>query len=179
MMEFAQANVGALLVLGLILVVVAVGLRGGKSSSHAATYHAFSSQGDASEWSISASTGPGTRGSETVPLSALEEDGSAHGIDAAIGLPGPARLGQSESGSEDDVGTLRRTTFPVYRLGCGGGGALTIERALARTPGVRRVYVNPATEMAYLEYNPAQINPSKIVAVIENLGFEAGQPLAV
>jgi len=77
------------------------------------------------------------------------------------------------------MGAMRRTTLPIYGLGCGGGGVLTIERALARTPGVRRVYVNPATEMAYLEYNPAQINPSKIVAVIEDLGFEAGQPLAV
>jgi copper chaperone CopZ len=56
---------------------------------------------------------------------------------------------------------------------------LTIERALARTPGVRRVYVNPATEMAYLEYDPGQINPSKMVAVIEEPGFEAGQPLVV
>jgi hypothetical protein len=35
------------------------------------------------------------------------------------------------------------------------------------------------TEMAYVEYNPAELAPSQIVAVIEDLGFEAGRPLAV
>jgi copper chaperone CopZ len=178
MMEFVQTDVGPLLVFGFILVVVAVGLSGGKSGTSAAACHSFSPERDASRGSRSASTRPRTRGGGPAP-SALGEDGPAHGVDAAMGLPGATWLAESEFRLEESMSAMRRTTLPIYGLGCGGGGALTIERALARTAGVRRVYVNPATEMAYLEYNPTQINPSKIVAVIEDLGFEAGRPLAV
>jgi hypothetical protein len=120
MMEFVQANVGPLLVLGLILVIVAVGLRGGKSGTSAATCCAFSPEEDASRRSSSASTRPRTRGGGPTPSAASGEDGPARGVDAAIGLPGPARLGQSESRSEDSMGAMRRTTRPIYGLGCGG-----------------------------------------------------------
>src|SRR5689334_21661802 len=48
-----------------------------------------------------------------------------------------------------------RVTLAVEGLSCGGGGALAAERALAQLPGVVRVYVNAATEMAYVEYTPA------------------------
>ena len=52
-----------------------------------------------------------------------------------------------------------RVTLPIYNLGCGGGGSLTIERALTKAPGVTQAYVNPATEMAYVVYNPALAQP--------------------
>lgn len=61
--------------------------------------------------------------------------------------------------------------LPVYRLGCGGGGALTVERQLAKTPGVIRVYVNPATEMAYVDYDPARINADGLRGVIAGAGY--------
>jgi hypothetical protein len=47
--------------------------------------------------------------------------------------------------------------FAVSGLGCGGGGAGALERALAGLGGVARVYVNPLTERAYLEYDPCVI----------------------
>jgi copper chaperone CopZ len=53
---------------------------------------------------------------------------------------------------------------------------LIIERALAQTPGVVYVYVNPATEMAYVEYDPALSDPDRLVKVVEHAGFRAGIP---
>lgn len=69
-----------------------------------------------------------------------------------------------------------RITLPIYRLSCGGGGTLTIQRALARSTGVIHAYVNPATEMAYVEYDPAQISPECLAATVEQTGFHAGVP---
>jgi copper chaperone CopZ len=71
---------------------------------------------------------------------------------------------------------MRRVTVPIYGLACGGGGALTAERALARVPGVERTYVNPLTEMAYVEYYPAVAEPAQFVAALEGVGLRAGKP---
>lgn len=72
--------------------------------------------------------------------------------------------------------TRQRATLPIYGLGCGGGGALTVERALAKTPGVVRVYVNPATEMAYVEYDPTLCGVAHLLAAVERAGFRASKP---
>ena len=70
-----------------------------------------------------------------------------------------------------------RVTLAVEGLSCGGGGALTAERALTRVPGVVRAYVNPATEMAYVEYTPAVCSPARLQTALQAEGFTAG-PLA-
>lgn len=67
--------------------------------------------------------------------------------------------------------------MPIYGLGCGGGGASSIERELARTPGVVRVYVNPASEAAYIDFEPALTNAVRLAALVEQLGYRAGQPV--
>lgn len=71
---------------------------------------------------------------------------------------------------------IARLTMAIYGLTCGGGGALTIERALARLAGVMRVYVNPATEIAYVEYDPARVSWEQLAAAVEATGFRAGEP---
>ena len=67
--------------------------------------------------------------------------------------------------------------IPVYELGCGGGGAATVERELARASGVLRVYVNPATETAYVDYDPAQTDPVRLARVVEEAGYRPGRPV--
>lgn len=70
----------------------------------------------------------------------------------------------------------RRMTLSIDNLSCGGGGALTIERCLVRTTGVIYAYVNPATEMAYIEYDPERTDPQQLVKVVNQSGFRAGKP---
>jgi copper chaperone CopZ len=71
----------------------------------------------------------------------------------------------------------RQLRIPVYFLGCGGSGATAIERELAATDGVLRVYVNPATETAYIDYDPAETDPSSLARAIEKAGYRAGRPV--
>ena len=66
---------------------------------------------------------------------------------------------------------IQRITLPIYNLSCGGGGSLTIERILAHTPGVVEVYVNPATEMAYIGYDADQCTRDQLTSIIARAGF--------
>jgi P-type Cu+ transporter len=59
--------------------------------------------------------------------------------------------------------------LPVYQLRC--GSAQSLERKLARIPGVVEVYVNPATERAYIEYYPDLTNPERLKLEIKQAGY--------
>jgi hypothetical protein len=72
---------------------------------------------------------------------------------------------------------IGRLVLPVLGLACGGGGALSAERALARTPGVLRAYVNPGTEMAYVEYDYAITSPKQLAQAVAGAGLRAGEPV--
>jgi copper chaperone CopZ len=52
-----------------------------------------------------------------------------------------------------------------------GGEVRTLERVLLRVEGVVTTLVDPATEMAYVEYDPALTNPDALFAVVERSGF--------
>jgi len=67
--------------------------------------------------------------------------------------------------------------IPVFGLGCGAAGATTIERELAAIDGVLRAYVNPATETAYIDYDPAETDAWALARVIEHAGYRAGRPV--
>ena len=71
----------------------------------------------------------------------------------------------------------RGLQIPVYGLGCGGAGVTTVERELAATDGVVRVYVNPATETAYVDYDPAETDALTLSRAIEKAGYRAGRPV--
>lgn len=72
---------------------------------------------------------------------------------------------------------VRGLRIPIYGLGCGGSGATTIERELASTDGVLHAYVNPATEVAYVDYDPAETDPLSLAQAIEKAGYLAGNPV--
>ena len=67
--------------------------------------------------------------------------------------------------------------IPVFGLGCGGAGATTLERALAAVPGVRSVYVNPATETAYVRGDAAVVDAWTLMRVIHRAGYHACRPV--
>ena len=67
--------------------------------------------------------------------------------------------------------SLAHTTLPLTGLGCGGGGARTVEQELARVPGVARVYVNPLTEMAYVEYDAARCSAAELAVTLRRAGY--------
>ena len=71
----------------------------------------------------------------------------------------------------------RNLQIPVYDLGCGGAGAQTIERELAATDGVIRVYVNPATETAYIDYDRSETDAETLKRAVERAGYRAGRPV--
>lgn len=65
-----------------------------------------------------------------------------------------------------------RTTIAIHGLGCGGGGTLSLERALGRVGGVTRAYVNAATEMAYVEYCPLECQIEDLLTAVRQAGFQ-------
>jgi hypothetical protein len=67
--------------------------------------------------------------------------------------------------------TTARVTLPLYNLGYGGGEALTIERAIARLPGVSEVYINRLTEMVYVVYDPVLTDTERLRAELNRLGY--------
>ncbi len=71
----------------------------------------------------------------------------------------------------------RGLRIPILGLGCGGAGATTIERELAATDGVVRVYVNPATDTAHVDYDPSKTDPWTLARSVERAGYRAGRPV--
>lgn len=69
-----------------------------------------------------------------------------------------------------------RITLAIDGLTCGGGGALEVERALARIPGVVQVYVNPLTERAYLTCD-RDVSLTDLQAAVRRLGFRVEIPV--
>lgn len=71
---------------------------------------------------------------------------------------------------EGKVATERMST-PVTGLACGGGGALAVERLLLRLPGVTSVYVNPANERAYVDFDPSVCTPGLVRSRLVEAGL--------
>jgi cation transport ATPase len=70
---------------------------------------------------------------------------------------------------------FRRVTVPIHGLTRGGGGAPALERSLGNVSGVKRAYVNPLTEMAYVEYDPTVARTTQLAAAVERVGLRAGE----
>ena len=81
-----------------------------------------------------------------------------------------------EVGRKVIIMKTQRMIVPIEDLSCGGGGSLQVERALVRVCGVVHAYVNPATEMAYVEYEPELVNKESLVKAVQQAGFRTGVP---
>ena len=66
--------------------------------------------------------------------------------------------------------------IPVIGLSLGGCGAEQAERALRAEPGVLYAYVNRATEMAYVRYDPDRIGHRGLRRRIEALDLRTEAP---
>jgi cation transport ATPase len=73
------------------------------------------------------------------------------------------------------VEVRRGLRIPILDLGCGTSGHV-VERELIATNGVLRAYVNPATETAYVDYDPAEVDSWALVRAIERAGYRPGHP---
>ena len=73
--------------------------------------------------------------------------------------------------------TIRSITVPIDDFGCSGSGALIVERALIKVPGVLRVYVNAATEMAYVRYDADRCTVDALEKAVVRAGFHPGTPI--
>lgn len=76
-----------------------------------------------------------------------------------------------------DTGKISRVTIPLYGLSFGGDDTPAVEQALYRVAGVRNAYASPATEMAYVEYDPDRCCPERLVEAIDSTGLRAGTPV--
>jgi copper chaperone CopZ len=101
-------------------------------------------------------------------------DGSSATTRCARGCAAGCRC--CDPAAREARGEMRRVTVPIFGLGCGGSGADTAERALERTPGVRHAYVNPATEMAYVEFDACACSAEALKDAIRSAGLRPGHP---
>lgn len=67
-----------------------------------------------------------------------------------------------------------KVAFPIINLPCGGGPV--VEHVIRGVPGVIDVYVNPATETAYVEYEAERLTPAEIAGAVRKVGCEALLP---
>ena len=65
----------------------------------------------------------------------------------------------------------QHTTVPLQSIGCGSTGRAVVERSLRELPGVLEASVNPITEMAYVEFDPAQCSEEEAAAAVRATGY--------
>jgi len=50
-----------------------------------------------------------------------------------------------------------------------------VEQALGEVPGVVHAYVNPSTEMAYIEYDPERTGVDRLKRAVQSAGRPPGR----
>jgi copper chaperone CopZ len=70
------------------------------------------------------------------------------------------------------AGEPRTATFRVDGMACMLCEA-KVKKALQKTPGVLEAKADRATKRAEAKYDPAQVSPDTLAAVIANMGFKA------
>ena len=72
--------------------------------------------------------------------------------------------------TEKESEKLKKVTLQVTGMTC-STCAVTLEKGLSETPGVKESFVNLANEKAVLEYDPSKIDLIKIKEVVSGLGY--------
>jgi hypothetical protein len=70
-------------------------------------------------------------------------------------------------------------TLPVEDLSGASGAPIIVEQALANMPGVLRVYMNAATEMAYVQYDAERCTVAALREALVCAGFPCGDPIVL
>jgi len=99
------------------------------------------------------------------PLYAKLRWSTAHGPSARREPAGATRTDET-SGAHNSA----RVVLPIL-MACAGGDASTVERLIGKLPGVLHAYVNPATENAYVDYDPERVTSAAIAAKVLDLGY--------
>ena len=71
--------------------------------------------------------------------------------------------------------TRKTTTLMLEHADCVSGSATSIEHVIREVPGVNRVYVNPATEAAYVEYDADRCGEADLAHAVGDLGIGVRQ----
>ena len=66
--------------------------------------------------------------------------------------------------------SLQRSTFPLPTLRC-AAESVAVEHLLRAVRGVAQVFVNPVTEMAYVEYDTDRCDEDSLRAALETAGY--------
>jgi heavy metal translocating P-type ATPase len=77
-----------------------------------------------------------------------------------------------EPASRPDRARIRARIAGMHCSLCTG----TIEKALARHPGVEKVAVSLTHEQALVEYDPARVTPGELLATLRDLGYSISDP---
>jgi P-type Cu2+ transporter len=77
-------------------------------------------------------------------------------------------------GADDQAMETRAVRIPLPGLGC--GEARLVERDLSALSGVVRAFVNPATETAFVDYQPDKTDLALLVRALQRAGFRTGPP---
>jgi copper chaperone CopZ len=72
--------------------------------------------------------------------------------------------------------TIQMVRFDVSGMGCGGCAA-SIEGLLKQAQGVHQVTVSFTEHEARIEYDPAQIKPNQLAALLEEAGYTVTERL--
>ena len=66
--------------------------------------------------------------------------------------------------------SLQRSTFPLPTLRC-AAESVAVEHLLRAVRGVAQVFVNPVTEMAYVEYDTDRCDEDSLRSALETAGY--------
>src|SRR3989337_327903 len=82
------------------------------------------------------------------------------------------KLWTEEPAARPDRARIRARIAGMHCSLCTG----TIEKALGRHPGVDKVAVSLTHEQALVEYDPARVSPSELLATLRDMGYVISDP---